>query len=192
VYETLFLTDIMGEQVGTRLEGKDININLQYVWNEINNDGTSNDQTFSYIGQVAQARSYNNVSTGYQLGFEFLGAFYLPSSKIKAFDNMAIVKLKHNQLATITDRILYNLDVTYTLQFQKYGNSENKGMILECFNVVSYYIENNLALTLNVDYRFQQFDHGTNEFNYDFYAAQYKEYGMWNFGFGLNYRFMSM
>jgi len=197
VYETYMLAEAMNEDVGRRFEGSDINFNLQYTWNDVNMDGKYSDYVVAYGGPVIQARTYTNVSVGHQVGLELKGAYYIPTSDIEMFDSILKASINHNQLATITDRILYNFDVTFTVESEKYGYYENSGVVLECLNKLSFYIENNLSLSLNADYRFQKFEHSTysyDDYNYsaDFYSAKFSEYGWWDFGINMNYRFRTM
>jgi hypothetical protein len=196
-YETFFVTEALSEQVGSRLEGSDVNFNIQYTRVEENNDGKYYDYVYSYAGPVLQARVYSNLSTRYQISFDLEASYLFGISDLKPFENVFLSVLNHSQLFTITDRLIYTFNGYLTTQNYNYEVGDNKGFIVEIFNDFSYYLEDNLTLSLFIDYLFQKFDHDTIDNSYyysssDFYDNLYKEYGEWDFGLSLNYRLRSM
>lgn len=197
-YETFFITEAMQEEVGKRLEGSEFNLNLQYSRTDFNANGNYYDLVLAYFGPVLQAKLYSNVSIGHQVGMELIAGIYFPSSDIKPFDSMNLSKLSHSQLITITDRLLYNFNGVFTVQKTTYAYDTNSGIAFEIFNDFSFYIENNLSLSLSLDYLYQKFEHGTftdddyYNYNQNYYNGLYTEFGEWDFGLSLNYRFRSM
>ena len=203
-YQTFMITDALKEEVGTRLEGSEVNFNLQYTRYEANHDGIFADYVTAIAGPILNSRMYTNLSIKHQVGVELMAGFFFPTSDIKPFDNSFLGSFRLTQLYSLVDRILYNFDARFTIQNENYGYSSNGGVVLEVFNNFSYYLEDNLYLSLNVDYLFQKFEHAIigdiyyyedYEFyssDYGFYDNIYEEFGQWNFGIDLNYRFRTM
>ena len=199
-YETFMITDAMKEVVGTRLQGSEFNVNIKYIWMDYNGDYDFEDYTTAYIGLVMNARTYENLSVSHQAGFEIYIGYFIPTSDVEPFENMFNCWLNHNQLFTITDRLLYQVDFNFYGDIFTYSKiSENKGIRLEALNNFSYYLENNLSLNLNADVHFQKYDHqiSDNSSGYyyyppNYYYGTYREYLWWDFGISLNYYFRKM
>lgn len=200
-YETFMVTEAMTEEVGTRLQGSEINANLYYGTAKYKSDWMWMGPV-SYIGAQINSRAYNNISTGYQVGAEANIGYYIPTSDNEPFDNMFLCRLNTNHLLTITDRLLLTNSLTFVGQSVKYsGYGENKGFRLINDNTLSFYLENNLSIDLYVNGTFQRFDNGDDFFgNYliypDFYTESFvdqsRELASWDFGINLNYRFRTM
>jgi len=203
-YDVFMLTDALKENVGTRLQGKEMNVNLQYFWIKQKNDYWSGNYNlsrinsiFSYIGLTTSGKYYSNLSIKHQIGFEMDLGLYLPTSENTLFDRSINLKLNHNQLFTITDRLIYQVD------FNIFGDmyKKNKGFLLEALNSFNYYLENNFSINLNINSHFQKYDQQSVFVDFDrngyyrvphFYDGAYREFLWWDFGVFLNYHFGRM
>lgn len=200
-YETFMVTEAMTEEVGTRLQGSEVNANLYYGTAKYKSDWMWMDPV-SYIGAQINSRAYNNISTGYQIGVEATIGYYIPTSDNEPFDTMLLCRMNTNHLLTITDRLLLTNSLTFVGQNIKYsGYGENKGFRLINDNKLSFYLENNLSIDLFVKGAFQRFDNGDDFFgNWLLYPSFYtesfvdqsEELASWDFGINMNYRFRTM
>lgn len=196
-YQTFMVMNGLGDLSGERLEGNDISANARYIWMD-ENDNTSghfqngnSEYRYGVFAPYLLGRYYSNRSIDYQIGFEAEASYQIPTSDKELFEQNILVRLNHNELYCITDRILYIGNATFLYQDRKFEKKDIVQKYEASFkNNFTYYLEDNFSLKLDADVIWDKTER-VEENSYTVTDISTEQL-TWVFGVSLNYRFRTM
>lgn len=193
-YEAFMVMEGLGDLRGNRFQGSDFSLNAQYILTDENNSSDNSfmskyEARYGVIAPIAIGRLYSNISIDYQIGFEGLVSYHIPISEEELYKHKLELRLNHNELYCITDRILYTGNLDFVIYDTEYAKDYTENTLATSLrNDLTFYIEDNVYLNLDADVSWVKTETKKVDSNYD----EDNETLNWDFGVSLNYRFKAM
>ncbi len=199
-WQLMYLTDTWRQIVGTRYEGFVLNGGLAFDYQKKSYTPKTHNFEQALLGLYLDQWFVHNFSLNYQFSVQTFLKFSRTTNHNTPYRNFGTVNLTLNNLFSLLDRLLIELEGQYQIFFRSAEENSQPTSVptwqrmdfRRLSLVLNYFIENNLAFNLNLNYTHQKSNQDVLNFWYpplNFVHIPYRTNENLQISFGLRYYF---